>query len=82
MDIVYIKKCRYEIEEQKEVPVWYTGIYRPISSTDYTLMCFIYSEEFDKEIVIIMASIVLRTSAIHAVNFKTVSFNRLMQFSR
>jgi hypothetical protein len=33
MDIVYIDKCRYEIQEQKEVPVWYTGIYRPISST-------------------------------------------------
>jgi hypothetical protein len=24
-------KCRYEIQEQKEVPVWCTGIYRPIS---------------------------------------------------
>jgi hypothetical protein len=35
MDIVYIDKCRYEIQEQKEVPVWYTGIYRPISSTEY-----------------------------------------------
>jgi hypothetical protein len=79
---VYIEKCRYEIAEQKEVLVWYTGIYRPISSTDYTFMCFIYSEEFDKEIVISMASVALRTSAIHAVNFKTVSFDRLMQFSR
>jgi hypothetical protein len=28
-----IWKCRYEIQEQKEIPVWYTGIYRPISST-------------------------------------------------
>jgi hypothetical protein len=28
MDIVYIDKCRYEIREQKEVPVWYTGMYR------------------------------------------------------
>jgi hypothetical protein len=35
MDIVYIDKCRYEIQEQKEVPVRYTGIYRPISSTEY-----------------------------------------------
>jgi hypothetical protein len=36
MDIVfeYAGKCRYEIQEQKEVPVWYTGIYLPISSTD------------------------------------------------
>jgi hypothetical protein len=33
MDIVYVDKCRYEVQEQKEVPVWYTGIYRPISST-------------------------------------------------
>jgi hypothetical protein len=33
MDVVYIGKCRYEIQEQKEVPVWYTGIYRPISSS-------------------------------------------------
>jgi hypothetical protein len=31
----YIYKCRYEIKEQKEVPVWYTDIYRPISSTAY-----------------------------------------------
>jgi hypothetical protein len=34
MNIVYIDKSRYEIQEQKEVPVWYTGIYRPISNTD------------------------------------------------
>jgi hypothetical protein len=27
MDISYFDKCRYEIQEQKEVPVWYTGIY-------------------------------------------------------
>jgi hypothetical protein len=32
MGIVYIDKCRNEIQEQKEVPVWYTGIYPPISS--------------------------------------------------
>jgi hypothetical protein len=25
MDTVYIDKCRYEIQEQKEVPVLYTG---------------------------------------------------------
>jgi hypothetical protein len=34
MAIVYIDKCRYEIQEQKEVPVCYTGIHRSISSTD------------------------------------------------
>jgi hypothetical protein len=33
MDVVYIGKHRYEIQEQKEVPVWYTGTYRPISNT-------------------------------------------------
>jgi hypothetical protein len=32
MDIIYIDKCRYEIQEQ-EVSVWYTGIYRPVSSS-------------------------------------------------
>jgi hypothetical protein len=35
MDTLYIYKCRYETKEQKEVPIWYTGIYRPISSTAY-----------------------------------------------
>jgi hypothetical protein len=34
MDRVYIDKCRYEIQEQNYVPIWYTGIYRPISTTD------------------------------------------------
>jgi hypothetical protein len=34
MDIVYIDKLRYEIQEQKEIPVWYTGIYRSILSTE------------------------------------------------
>jgi hypothetical protein len=28
--ITYIDKCRYEIQKEKGVPVWYTGIYRPI----------------------------------------------------
>jgi hypothetical protein len=38
MDTAYklIDKCRYEIQEQKEVPVWYIGTYRPISSTAYS----------------------------------------------
>jgi hypothetical protein len=30
-------KCRYEIQEQKEVTVWYTGIYRSILSTTLNL---------------------------------------------
>jgi hypothetical protein len=30
-----IDKCRYEIQEQKGIPVWYTGIHRPISNTGY-----------------------------------------------
>jgi hypothetical protein len=25
MDVAYINKCQYEYQEQKEVPVWYTG---------------------------------------------------------
>jgi hypothetical protein len=33
--IVYIIKCRYEIQEQKEISVWCTGIYLPILSTGY-----------------------------------------------
>jgi hypothetical protein len=35
MDIVYIDKSRYEIQEQKDVPVWYNSIHQPISSTGY-----------------------------------------------
>jgi hypothetical protein len=30
MDTIYIDKWRYEIQEQTEVPVCYTGICRPI----------------------------------------------------
>jgi hypothetical protein len=30
MDILCITKCRYEIQEQKEIPVRYTGIYDPV----------------------------------------------------
>jgi hypothetical protein len=30
MDVVYVDVCRYEIQELKDIPVWYTGIYRPI----------------------------------------------------
>jgi hypothetical protein len=35
MDIVYTDKCWYEIQEQKEVLVWYTSMYQPILSTAY-----------------------------------------------
>jgi len=31
--IAHIDKCRYKIQKQKDVPVQYTGIYMPISST-------------------------------------------------
>jgi hypothetical protein len=31
--VIYIDKCRHDIQEQKEVPLCYTGIYRPIPST-------------------------------------------------
>jgi hypothetical protein len=44
MDIVYIDKCRYEIQERKEVPVCYTGVYRPISSTGQSLWESILSQ--------------------------------------
>jgi hypothetical protein len=37
MDMVYTDKHRYEIQVQK-VLLWYTGIYRPISSTVVYLM--------------------------------------------
>jgi hypothetical protein len=46
MDIVYTDKCRYEIQEQKEVPVWYTGIYRPISSTAVQVNVYLMYFEF------------------------------------
>jgi hypothetical protein len=34
--MVYIDNSQYEIHELNEVPVWYTGTYRPISSTAFT----------------------------------------------
>jgi hypothetical protein len=37
MGIIYIDMCRYDIQEQREVPVRYAGIYRPISSTAFNL---------------------------------------------
>jgi hypothetical protein len=42
MDIVYIGKFRYEIQDQKEVPVWYTGISRLISNTTYMLVSHLH----------------------------------------
>jgi hypothetical protein len=42
MGILYVDKCRYEIQEQKEVPVWYTGIYHMyIRSVDTTAVFII-----------------------------------------
>jgi hypothetical protein len=36
MVIVYTDKCRYEIQEQKEVSVWYTGPFRAlVKCTNY-----------------------------------------------
>jgi hypothetical protein len=35
MDIVNVDNFRCGIQEQKEVPVWYIGIYLPISSTGF-----------------------------------------------
>jgi hypothetical protein len=34
MDIVHIDKCRNEIQEQKEVPVLYTGPFRALVAID------------------------------------------------
>jgi hypothetical protein len=48
MDIVYVDKCRYEVQEQKEVPVWYTGIYRPISSSAENHTIFIKNTQLEK----------------------------------
>jgi hypothetical protein len=42
-------RCRYEIQEQKEVPAWYTGIYRPISRTETpeaNVFCMYWNESF------------------------------------
>jgi hypothetical protein len=36
MDILYVDRCRYEIQEYKENPVRYTGIYLPSSRTVYS----------------------------------------------
>jgi hypothetical protein len=44
MDIVYTDKCRYKIEEYKEVPVPYTGICRPITDL---IVLIISREMFD-----------------------------------
>jgi hypothetical protein len=32
---LFIYRCQYDIQELKEVPVLYTGIYRPISNTGW-----------------------------------------------
>jgi hypothetical protein len=37
MDILHIGKCQYEIQEQKEVLVWYTSKYQTILSARFTL---------------------------------------------
>jgi hypothetical protein len=45
MDIVslYIGQCRYEIQVQEEVPVWYTGTHCPILSNDYHQIKFFHT---------------------------------------
>jgi hypothetical protein len=37
MDIVYIDKCRYEIQEQNEVPVYHTGQFLSLLHTGISL---------------------------------------------
>jgi hypothetical protein len=39
MDVDYIDKCRYELQEQKNVPLWYTDIYWPISRIEFAQSC-------------------------------------------
>jgi hypothetical protein len=55
MAAIYIDKHRYEIEEQKEVPVWCTGIYRPISSTDY-IRGLLYAEDIKNRKIAVLCS--------------------------
>lgn len=35
--VAYIDKCRYDIQEQNEFQLWYTGINRPISNISLTV---------------------------------------------
>jgi hypothetical protein len=35
MDVVYTGKWQYEIQEQKEVPIWYTGPFRALTIYDW-----------------------------------------------
>jgi hypothetical protein len=46
MGVVYTDKCRFEFQEQKEVLVWYTAIYRPVSSTALANIIFPYTTTF------------------------------------
>jgi hypothetical protein len=42
---VYIDNCRYEIQEQKEVPVRYAGMHRPTWRTRYaSLLCVLFMD--------------------------------------
>jgi hypothetical protein len=45
---LYIDKSRYDIQEQKEVAVWYIGIYGRVSNTGYTETLNIYN--WDEEV--------------------------------
>lgn len=47
MGALYMGKCGNKIQEQKEIPVQYTGICSPISSTEYiSLHMFIFEDDF------------------------------------
>jgi hypothetical protein len=40
LDLIYIRKRRFEIQERKENPIQYTGTKRPISSTGHTVQYY------------------------------------------
>jgi hypothetical protein len=42
MDTVYIYKCRYEIQEQKQVSIWYTGTFREVLHTEIKIITYLH----------------------------------------
>jgi hypothetical protein len=57
MDVTYTDKCWYYVQKQKEVPVWYTGIYQPISGTDSVVL-------LSEVVAVIVVSIIIETTII------------------
>jgi hypothetical protein len=38
MDIIHIDNLGYKVQDQKVVPVWYTGTYKPFSNTGHIVI--------------------------------------------